>query len=97
MPSVPVKQKQEEQTQEALLQKTWFANEAKGFAAPASLKKSKQLQLKLSNFALDLRDSLQTKLILELETGLGFNLMPVFMGIGILVYSQFLQNHQCLH
>ncbi len=86
-PSVPEKQKEE---QETLLQKSWFAQEAKQFNAPvytpAKMPKSKQLRLKASNYALDIRDNLQTQLIHEFETGLGFNLIPVFLGIGILVY-----------
>ena len=81
-----IKQKQEEQTQETQSQKIWFAGEAESFNAPAHMAQSKRFQLKLSNFALDFRDGIQTNLIHELETGLGFNLMPVILGIGILIY-----------
>lgn len=64
----------------------WFALEAESFHAPAPLTRYKRLKLKTSNRLLDLQGSFKQNLIHEVETGLGFNFLPVFLGFGILIY-----------
>jgi len=83
---VQIQKKQEEQKLEAQIQKDWFALEAKSFNPPAPLTYFKRLKLKTSNRFLDLKGSLKQSVIHEVETGLGFNFLPVFLGLGILIY-----------
>lgn len=83
---VQIQKKQEEQKLEAQIQKDWFALEAKSFNPPAPLTYFKRIKLKTSNRFLDLKGSLKQSVIHELETGLGFNFLPVFLGLGILIY-----------
>ena len=83
---VQIKQKQEKQNTETHLKTEWFALEAKSFYAPAPLTRYKRLKLKTSNHLLDIKDSLKQCVIHEVETGLGFNFLPVFLGVGILIY-----------
>ena len=44
------------------------------------------MQLRLSNAYLDLRDGLQSAMLREWECGIGFNLLPVYLGLGIILY-----------
>lgn len=83
---VRIKQKQEEQNTQAHIKTEWFALEAKTFHAPAPLTRLKRLRLKTSNYLLDTKGSLKQDLVHEVETGLGFNFLPVFLGFGILIY-----------
>jgi len=46
----------------------------------------RQLQFRLSNGLLRLQDNLEKSTQYEMETGTAFNLLPVFMGIGVGIY-----------
>ena len=83
---VQIKQEQKEATQETLPHNKWFAREAKGFHAPVPITRGKKLKLQISNKSHDLVGAFQNAFIHEIETGLSFNLMPVFLGMGILIY-----------
>jgi len=86
LPSAIKKQEQEKQTKEALSQKTWFALENESYKTPVPLSGFKRLKLQTSNYLLDLQDVFHQSTIDEIETGLSFNLLPVILGTGILVY-----------
>jgi len=86
IPGVQIKEKQKDEYKEAQGQNTWFAREQQKFPVPATLSGLRKLRLQASEKRLDLHDKLQQALTHEVETGLGFNLVPVFMGIGIAVY-----------
>ncbi len=83
-PSVPVKQK--EDNKETLWNKTWNAGEVERFSPATRLSLVKKLRLQVSNSYLDTKDRFYESVIHEIETGLSFNLTPVFLGIGILIY-----------
>ena len=83
---VQIKQKQEEQNTEAHIKTEWFALEAKSFHAPIPLTRFKRLRLKISNYLLDVKGGIKQDLVHEVETGLGFNFLPVFLSFGILIY-----------
>lgn len=83
---VRIKEKQEEHKTGAQIKTEWFALEEKSFLAPARLTRFKRIKLKASNRLLDIKGSLAQSVIHEVETGLGFNFLPVFMGLGILIY-----------
>ena len=86
LPGALNKQKQEKQAKEALPQKTWFALENKSYKTPVPVSSFKRLKLQVSNHLLDTKDVLQQNTIHEIETGLSFNLLPVLLGAGILMY-----------
>ena len=90
MPGVQTeKQKQEEQNArlfEAQNLGNVTSPEERDFRLPTSLTASRRLYYKASNALLDAKSSLQSNLIYEIETGLGFNLVPVFLGSGVLIY-----------
>ncbi len=85
-PSVRIVEKQEEQVPGAQSQRTWFAKEANSFSVPVPSSQLQHIKIRISNKLLDLRDSFRQNAVHELETGLGFNLMPVFLAIGILIF-----------
>ena len=86
LPGVQIKQEQKEVTKETLPHDKWFAREADGFHAPVQITLRKKLKLQFSNKLHDISGYFQNAFIHEIETGLSFNLMPVFLGIGILIY-----------
>lgn len=83
---VQIKEKQEEQELETHIKTEWFSLETESFQAPAPVTRYKRLKLKTSNRLLDLQGGLKQSIIHEVETGLGFNFLPVFLGFGILIY-----------
>lgn len=87
-PSVQIKQKDDpkETLRQEIRQEAWIAREVESFNPSTGLSRSKRFKLQASNQYLDLKDKLHTSIIHEIETGLSFNLIPVFLGIGILVY-----------
>lgn len=84
-PSVQIKQKQQ-QEQEAPQKVTWFEQEKHSLPVAKTLAPLRKFKLFASNTALDFKDNLQNQVTHEFETGLGFNMIPVFMGLGIITY-----------
>lgn len=86
MPSADVEEKQKEHDNKAQEQSTWFAQEANAFPVPTRLSPIRKFQLQTSNRLLDIKSKTTHAMIYEVETGLGFNFVPVFIGVGIVTY-----------
>ncbi len=85
-PGFRMKQKQEQKVPGAQIQNKWFAYEANHFGMPMLQARSRRIRLRASIHLLNFNDKVKSEIITEIETGLGFNLMPVFLGIGIMIY-----------
>lgn len=77
---------QKEEQSDTPKHKDWYWQEKERFPAKSQFSPVKKLQLRVSNHALDLKDTFKANMSVELDTGLAFNLVPVFLAIGIITY-----------
>ncbi len=81
-----VQKKNEEETSRHLKQKIWFRQGEGQLPAKQSYSPISRYRYIFSNSILDFKDTISSQINHELETGLSVNLLPVFLGFGILIY-----------